>query len=287
MGHPADEVFTPEVAESYDDYYATAHGARVDALERAAVDDLLDGVPRGHLLELGCGTGHWTRYFVARGFEVVATDPSAAMLDVARGGDAAGVSFLRAAGERLPFADASLPAVGAVTVLEFVDDPTAVIREVGRVLRPGGWFIGGFLNAESALGDPTTAGTTVRRGRPFAPDELRALLAPLGSLEVRSCVHLTPGLEILDGTQGAARVPPAFIAVRARLTSRRTSGAAYPPIRLPAVTSCGAPESSRTASPTTTTPAPKVQSPRTVSDVASRSDGAPSGNRASKALIFL
>jgi SAM-dependent methyltransferase len=216
---PAGGFFTREVAESFDDYYATNHGARVDALERAAVGELLADVPRGRLLELGCGTGHWTAYFAGQGFDVVATDPAEAMLDVARRRHLAGVTFLLAAGERLPFADSSLPVVAAVAVLEFVDDCAAVVREIGRVLRPDGCFVGGFLSAESSLGDRAVAGAIVRRGRLMTPGEVTGLLTPLGSLETRSCVHLAPDLAILDGAPEASRAAPAFIAVRA---GRRT-----------------------------------------------------------------
>jgi ubiquinone/menaquinone biosynthesis C-methylase UbiE len=215
MSRPADEVFTREVAESYDDYYASTHGALVDALEKAAVHALLAGVPRGRLLELGCGTGHWTAYLAAQGFDVVGMDLSEAMLDVARRRHLGGVTLLRAAAERLPLADAIVPAVAAVAVLEFVEDPTAVVCEIVRVLRPGGWFIGGFLNRESALGLPTTAGAIVRHGRLLTPGEMASLLSPLGSLETRSCVRLTPDLEILDGTPGSGTFPPAFVAIRA------------------------------------------------------------------------
>lgn len=211
---PADLVFTREVAESYDDFYATPHGARVDVLERAAVDDLLTGLPRGRLLELGCGTGHWTEHFAQQGFDVMAIDPAEAMLDVARQRHPA-VTFVRAAAERLPFADASFTAVAAMAVLEFVVDPAAVVREIGRVLQPGGWFVGGFLNAESVLGDPTVAGAVIRQGRLLTPDAVRRLLTPLGLLEIRSCVHLSGSTEILDGTPSAANVAPAFLAVRA------------------------------------------------------------------------
>lgn len=211
---PADLVFTREVAESYDDFYATSHGARVDALERAAVDDLLTSLPRGRLLELGCGTGHWTAHFAQQGFDVIATDPAEAMLDVARRRHPA-VTFVRAAAERLPFADASFTAVAAMAVLEFVVDPAAVVREIGRVLQPGGWFVGGFLNAESVLGDPAVTGAVIRQGRLLTPDAVRRLLTPLGLLEVRSCAHLSGSTEVLDGTPSAASVAPAFLAVRA------------------------------------------------------------------------
>ena len=223
-------IFTREVAERYDSFYATEAGAEVDRLEKGAMDRLLERVVPSDLLEIGCGTGHWTEYFVSRGFAVTATDPSEPMLAEARRRGSAG-AFIRASAEKLPFPDGAFPAAAAVTVFEFVEDPEAAVGEILRVLRPGGVFIGGFLNAASAQAAAVRAtreraaagllsteeeGDVLLHARFRTEGEIRRLLSPIGRLEIRSCVHLSPSWEVLDGTPRAAGAEPAFFAVLAR-----------------------------------------------------------------------
>ena len=207
-------LFTREVAESYDTFYTTEMGKRVDILEKRMIGELDSRIPRCPLLEIGCGTGHWTEYFRAGGFSVTATDASEAMIEVARRRSPAGSVYLRAEAERLPFDVESFPAAAAVTVFEFLEDPARAVREIRRVLRPGGFFIGGFLNAESELAKKRDADPVIRHGRLFTEGEILELLAPLGDLRaLRRCIHFSPSMEILDGLPAAANHPPAFIAV--------------------------------------------------------------------------
>jgi len=49
-----------EIADDYDAYYQTPAGKEIDAIEEKLIADALQKVPKGKMLELGCGTGHWT-----------------------------------------------------------------------------------------------------------------------------------------------------------------------------------------------------------------------------------
>ncbi|MFQ3621110.1 MAG: class I SAM-dependent methyltransferase [Spirochaetales bacterium] len=210
-------VFSLEAARNYEDFYRTPYGERMDAVEKEAVQELLSIVPlqkRGALLEVGCGTGHWTEFFVNEGFRVTATDPSSGMLSVAKGKSLPGTTFISAPAEQLPFPDDSFPVVAAITVFEFVEDTEKAVSEIGRVLRKEGWFLGGFLNAGSEIGRQKNSDPILRHARLFTLPEIEQLLAPLGKMTVRSCVHLSPKMEILDGTHPAVDLPPAFYAVR-------------------------------------------------------------------------
>mgnify|MGYP000870773716 CR=1 FL=1 len=207
-------VFTREIAEKYDSYYSTEMGRKVDILEKKAVDELIRNLPKTELLEIGCGTGHWTDHFAARGFSVTATDPSEHMIHGARGRWSR-KTFVRTSAESLPFPDGAFPAVAAITVFEFLEDPAAAVREILRVLKPGGFFIGGFLNAASELAKNVDADPVLSRGRLMTEAAVRDLLAPFACRETRTCVHFSPALEILDGSPRASAFPPAFIAVRA------------------------------------------------------------------------
>jgi SAM-dependent methyltransferase len=101
--------------------------------------DLL-GVRRGdRVLDVGCGPGVLTAPLVERcGAEnVAAVDPSGSFVAAARE-RFPGVDVHEAAAESLPFADAAFDTALAQLVVQFMADPVAGLREMGRVTRPGG-----------------------------------------------------------------------------------------------------------------------------------------------------
>lgn len=97
--------------------------------------------PGGRLLDLGCGTGELARAAAAAGLRVTACDIAAEMLRRAAEHDPAGaVEWVRLepGWRTLPFGAADFDAVVAASVLEYVDDPAAVLAECARVVLPGG-----------------------------------------------------------------------------------------------------------------------------------------------------
>jgi SAM-dependent methyltransferase len=91
-------------------------------------------------VELGCGSGLLTRYLVDAGHQVIATDASPAMLDLARQTvpDARAVLQVVLPDDAIPEADA---VVGVGHVLNYLPDEQSVARAlaaVARALRPGG-----------------------------------------------------------------------------------------------------------------------------------------------------
>jgi len=88
------------------------------------------------VLDVATGTGMVARALVdAYGCRVVGLDQSAEMLAA---GSATAYPLTRAQAERLPFIDESFEHVTFTYLLRYVDDPAATIRELARVLRPGG-----------------------------------------------------------------------------------------------------------------------------------------------------
>jgi SAM-dependent methyltransferase len=96
-------------------------------------------------LEVGCGAASCARWLAGRGARVVALDLSAGMLrQAALASERSGVAvpLVQAGAEQLPFLDESFDlACSAFGAVPFVADPGAVMREVARVLRPGGRWV--------------------------------------------------------------------------------------------------------------------------------------------------
>lgn len=143
------DVFALEAA-AYEAWYETPEGRRADALEKELLGGLLrrcfDGPLRA--LEVGCGTGHFTRWLQQQGLTAVGLDRSDVMLAQARALD--GTTLLRGDGLALPLADRSVDLVAFITSLEFVDDPRQALSEALRVARQG--LLLGVLNRNSWMG---------------------------------------------------------------------------------------------------------------------------------------
>jgi ubiquinone/menaquinone biosynthesis C-methylase UbiE len=205
-------VFTkPTIANRYDDYYQTDFGKKIDEIEQNVVSDLIKDVPRGQMIELGCGTGHWSEYFAGQGFNVTGTDNSEAMLKLARKKNL-NAGFLQADAQDLPFPNESFPAVSSVTMLEFVDNRDKVFQEIYRILEPEGWLILGCLNAGSVLGENKEQDEVFKNAQFMNTDELRNKLQLFGKPEFNFGVYLTPDLHISDNTNDKKNNEPAFIA---------------------------------------------------------------------------
>jgi demethylmenaquinone methyltransferase/2-methoxy-6-polyprenyl-1,4-benzoquinol methylase len=139
---------------------------------RRALVNALAPAPGERVLDVATGTGMVAAELLARGCSVVGIDQSAEMLAVARarfpgatggrgshascggsnasgwgnasgwerhsGDDASRVLWVEGQAEELPFPDASFDALTFTYLLRYVDDPAATMRELARVIRPGG-----------------------------------------------------------------------------------------------------------------------------------------------------
>jgi len=130
-----------EHAQEYDrwfDEHEHLYQAEVNALSRFTP-------PAGRGVEIGVGTGRFSVPFGVK----LGIEPSRPMAQVAR---SRGIAVCQAWGERLPFHDDQFDFALMVTVICFVADAMALLRETRRVLKPGGRFILGFIDRDSPLG---------------------------------------------------------------------------------------------------------------------------------------
>jgi SAM-dependent methyltransferase len=163
------------------------------------------------VVDLGCGIGRMSRPLAEKAMHVIALDVSENMLEQGRAANAhlGNVSWVLGDGDTLTgVEDGSVDGVFSFVVLQHVPTPEIVlgyVREMGRVLRPGGWCAfqvsndptvhkahgGGKLKAMLGRGPkgqshPAWLGTSVD------PSELRATLAEVG---------LRPHTVLNEGTQ--------------------------------------------------------------------------------------
>jgi SAM-dependent methyltransferase len=135
------------------DAYHAEHGAFLGDAdfvwcpENLREDDarLLGDVSGRDVLEVGCGAAMCARWLARRGARPIAFDVSAGMLRHARdGAQRAGIEvpLVQADAQYLPFRDDSFDtAFTAFGAVAFVADSARVMREVARVLRPGGRWV--------------------------------------------------------------------------------------------------------------------------------------------------
>jgi SAM-dependent methyltransferase len=170
-GNPFDD---PRLVCGYENWYAGS-GRRADRLEKRLLRNLLAGFPgAATVLDVGCGTGHFTRWMTELGLKAVGLDLSAAMLSEARKRN--GVSYVLGDATALPFSDRSFDLTVMTTTLEFVPDACRALHELIRVAAQG--IILGVLNWNSLL-----AARRRRSGKPpwdsarfFSPGELVSLV---------------------------------------------------------------------------------------------------------------
>jgi ubiquinone/menaquinone biosynthesis C-methylase UbiE len=206
------------IANSYDEFYVSASGRNIDQLEKQQLKIFLDKVPVQSVLELGCGTGHWTEFLSSLGFSVTALDVSEAMLRIARQKNIPNAKILNADASSLPFEDNSIGLVFTITMLEFVQDIQKVLAEIFRVLQPGGTLIVGCLNINSTLGKNKNEDETFREAHFFSTQELHLLLSKFGEPEIKECIHMNSFFELMDGKEITPMPEGIFLAASVKKT---------------------------------------------------------------------
>jgi SAM-dependent methyltransferase len=132
------------------DRYTSSEDSFSENVERPVIESLLGDLSGANALDLGCGSGVYATRLAARGARVVGVDLSAAMLGLARErARTRGVALdwlVADIARPLPFSDAQFDLLFTATVLHYVEDLGAVMREVARVLRPRGRLLASLLH---------------------------------------------------------------------------------------------------------------------------------------------
>jgi demethylmenaquinone methyltransferase/2-methoxy-6-polyprenyl-1,4-benzoquinol methylase len=133
----AQELFAP-LGPTYD-RYARLLSFGQDPRWRSFLVSRLEIGSEARVLDVACGTGAVSVEIIRRyGARVVGVDQSASMLEEARRRVGSRIELREARAEALPFEDASFDALTFTYLLRYVDDPKATMRELARVVRPGG-----------------------------------------------------------------------------------------------------------------------------------------------------
>jgi SAM-dependent methyltransferase len=174
-------------------------GAHLSASEERSITlEMLGVSPGDRVIDVGCGTGNYTRYLAkATGYGlVVGVDASTAMITrAAERGEATNVTYLRADMCELPFVDQGFDALCCVGVLHMLDDPTTALDEMVRMLAGGGRMV--LVVTHEKKGFHRIKG----RMTAFGHDEITSALAGRGLVDIEQ--RVVRGGQFVAGTMPA------------------------------------------------------------------------------------
>jgi len=171
--------------EGYDQW-AAIYDTEDNALIKLETDEVarhMGDVRALSIADIGCGTGRHAIAWAAAGAHVTALDFSAGMLDRARMKAVDRLTAAEASGRLdfhvhdltrpLPLADHSFDRVTCCLVLEHIPDITSLLREMGRICRPGGFILATELHPAMGL-----RGISARFSDPATGREIRPASVP-------------------------------------------------------------------------------------------------------------
>jgi SAM-dependent methyltransferase len=186
-GNPHSRFDFGRLGPDYDQWYETPAGRLHDEVQKSDVRRLLRPAQAGsRLLDVGCGTGHWSRFFASLGYTVVGVDISEGLIGVAQTRAGPNFRFAVADALGLPFADHCFDVVAAMATLEFVSDMSSTLKEMFRCVKQEGVVLIGTLNRLASINRYRLANDRepYASGRLWTPRELRDLLEPLGRVRM-------------------------------------------------------------------------------------------------------
>jgi len=170
--------------------------------------DSLALTPGAPVLVVGAGAGFEAIALASKGFAVTAVEPAAAMLAVARTrAESAGctdIAWVRGDAHALGFGPGTFDLVMALGVIPWLHSPSLAMAEMGRVLRPGGWWLGSVDNRYRLDGllDPARNPVIAPKARAVRD----ALMRKRSGSEPKAAQHSSNALRRLLDCAGADRI---------------------------------------------------------------------------------
>ncbi len=170
--------------------------------------DSLALTPGAPVLVVGAGAGFEAIALASKGFAVTAVEPAAAMLAVARTrAESAGctdIAWVRGDAHALGFGPGTFDLVMALGVIPWLHSPSLAMAEMGRVLRPGGWWLGSVDNRYRLDGllDPARNPVIAPKARAVRD----ALTRKRSGSEPKAAQHSSNALRRLLDCAGADRI---------------------------------------------------------------------------------
>ena len=188
------------------DRYAAALSFGQDPRWRRFLVSCIEAEPTDTVLDVATGTGAVARELLRqKGCTVVGLDQSPEMLAEAGRRLPKEVRLVEASAEQLPFPDASFDALTFTYLLRYVSDPGATLRELARVVRPGGAVAGLEFAVPHGLWRPFWE-LYVRVGLPLAGRVISPGWAEVGDFlgpSIRSFYARWPEERLLELWRGA------------------------------------------------------------------------------------
>jgi len=133
---------------TYEAWYHTPRGRWIGDIEFDLLLKLIRPAPGETLLDVGCGTGHFSRRFAQQDLSVTGIDPDNNAIEFAKQ-QAGNVTYWPGSAQMLPFPDWAFDHAVAITSLCFIERPQEALSEMWRVTRQT--LTLGLLNRHSLL----------------------------------------------------------------------------------------------------------------------------------------
>jgi ubiquinone/menaquinone biosynthesis C-methylase UbiE len=144
-----------KIANNYDEMYTDPYWQMHNRIAEKILFDNIH-INNGKVLDIGAGTGYWTKVFLDKGYFVYALEPSQKMCNIMekRFKNYENIKIINGFAENLPFEDNSIDIVLSMgDVLSYSEDQEQYIKEVDRILKSSGIFAGTVDNLNKFIYD--------------------------------------------------------------------------------------------------------------------------------------